>query len=70
MARQTNNRYETISKALKIIDPQGVMAPGTAEHNRVTETILSWMAEFDPDEVLRKSEAARRLSVFKPHTWH
>lgn len=70
MAKLTNNRYETLSEALNIIDPQGVFAPGTAEHNRVTETILSWMAEFDPDEVLRKSETARRLSIFKPHTWH
>ena len=70
MAKQTNDRYDTISKAIQIIDPQGVMAPGTAEHNRVTETILSWMAEFDPDEVLRKSATARRLSVFRPHTWH
>lgn len=70
MAKQTNDRYKTILEALNIIDPQGIFAPGTMEHNTITETILSWMDELDSDEVLRKSEVARRLSIFKQHTWH
>ena len=70
MATQTSDRYKTILAALNIIDPQGVIAPGTMEHNTITETILSWMDELDYDEVLRQSEIARRLSIFKRHTWH
>ena len=70
MATQTNDRYQTIIEALNIIDPQGVIAPGTMEHNTITETILSWMDELDYDEVLRQSEIARRLSIFERHTWH
>ena len=70
MATQTNDRYKTILAALNIIDPQGVFTPGTMEHNKITETILSWMDDMDYDEVLRKSETARRLSIFKRHTWH
>jgi hypothetical protein len=70
MATQTNERYKAILAALNIIDPQGVLAPGTMEHNTITEMILTWMDDLDYDEVLRKSENARRLSIFKRHTWH
>ena len=70
MATQTNDRYKTILAALNIIDPQGVFAPGTMEHNTITETILSWMEDLGYDEVLRKSETARRLSIFKRYNWH
>ena len=61
MANSTNIRYETLSNALAIIDPEGILAPGTEEHNRVTETILAWMDAMEPDEVLRMSKKARSL---------
>ncbi len=60
MLEKINNRYNTISAALSIIDPEGVFVPGTKEHNWVTESILSWMAEMEHDDVLRKSESAKR----------
>ena len=58
-----NKRYQTLSKALAIIDPKGVLMPGTPEHNQVTEMILSWMADMEPDEVLRMSMDSER------HVW-
>ena len=61
MAKPTNVRYQTLSKALGIIDPKGVLMPGTEVYNRVTEMILSWMAEMEPDEVLRMSRDSRRF---------
>ena len=64
MAHQTNDRYEMISTALHIIDPEGTYLPGTKEHNTITEMILSWMDELEPEEVLRRSEKARRWSLF------
>ena len=64
MVKSTNLRYRTLSTALAIIDPDGILVPGTQKHNWVTETILSWMAEMEPDEVLRMSEDARH--IFKP----
>ena len=70
MVKPTNDRYQTILEALHIIDPHGVIVPGTMEHNTITETILSWMDESDHDEVMRKSKMAKRLSIFKRHTWH
>ncbi len=65
MVTNTNNRYNTLSAALNIIDPEGTYVPGTQEHNWATEMILSWMAEMEPDEVLRKSETARNGFRFK-----
>ncbi len=69
MAEQANQRYNTISAALNIIDPEGVCVPGSMEHNWATETILSWMAQMEPDAVLRKSEAEKDLFRFKPPIW-
>jgi hypothetical protein len=60
-AKFTSERYHTLSEALNIIDPQGRIQPGTVEHNTVTETILSWMDEMEPEEVLRKSENAKLI---------
>ena len=65
MVKSSNQRYRTLSTALTIIDPKGLLLPGTKEHNRVTEKILSWMDEMEPDEVLRKSEDARRIFQLK-----
>lgn len=61
MAKSTNLRYRTLSTALAIIDPEGMLVPGTREHNWATETILSWMAEMEPDEVFRMTEDARHI---------
>ena len=69
MAKPTNVRYQTLSKALAIIDPRGVLMPGTDEYNRVTEMILSWMAEMEPDEVLRMSHDSRSLLSIEGHKW-
>ena len=69
MAKSTNVRYQTLSKALTIIDPRGVLIPGTIEHNRVTEMILYWMAEMEPDEVLRMSHDSRHLLDIEGHSW-
>jgi len=69
MAKPTNVRYQTLSKALAIIDPKGVLKPGTEEHNWVTEMILSWMAEMELDEVLRMSHASRSLLTIERHNW-
>jgi hypothetical protein len=69
MAEKTNDRYNTILAALDIIDPKGAYVPGTLEHNWATEEILSWMAEMEPDEVLRKSETASQMFSRKRHIW-
>ncbi len=69
MANPSNVRYNTISAALNIIDPDGAFVPGTVEHNWVTGTLLSWMDEMDPDEVLRKSESERRMFSNKRRIW-
>ena len=69
VAKQANIRYKTISAALNIIDPEGAFLPGTIEHNWATEKILAWMAEMEPNEVLRKSESARNMFRHKQNIW-
>ena len=69
MNLQTNDRYNTISAALNIIDPEGAYVPGSLEHNWATEMILSWMAQMDPDEVLIKSQTAMGGFSYKRHFW-
>jgi len=69
MANSTNTRYRTLSKALAIIDPRGVLMPGTKEHNTVTEMILSWMAIMEPDDVLRMSHDKRGILYTEGHSW-
>jgi hypothetical protein len=69
MAQQTNVRYNTISAALNIIDPEGAFVPGSIEHNWATDKILSWMAEMEPDEVLKRSESIKRMFKNKLHIW-
>lgn len=61
----TNKRYETVSEALRIIDPDESLMPGTPEHNKITDMILAWMHEMDSDEVLRMSKVARRSGGFR-----
>jgi hypothetical protein len=62
-AKPTNQRYETLTEALNIIDPQGNLIPGTLPHNSMTETILLWMDELDSDEVIRRSAIMRRMFI-------
>jgi hypothetical protein len=69
MAEPSNERYDTLSEALDIIDPQGVLKPGTTAHNSVTEKILSWMDEFDPNDVLRMSKNSRHIFISQWHIW-
>jgi hypothetical protein len=69
MAGTTNSRYETLSSALAIIDPQGMLSPGTEEHNRITETILAWMDAMEPDDVIRMSKNARHVFSPRKRSW-
>ena len=65
---KTNERYNTLSAALNIIDPEGTLLPGTVEHNWITGTLISWMDQMEPDEVLRKSKSVRRHLRISAHT--
>ena len=69
MAKPTNDRYDTLSESLNIIDPHGVLTPGTMAHNSVTEKILSWMNEYDSNDVLRMSKNSRHVFISQWHVW-
>ncbi len=69
MGTLTNERYDTLTEALNIIDPQGTLLPGTSAHNSITETILSWMDAFEPDEVLKRSAVAGQMFRHQRRNW-
>jgi len=69
VVKTTNLRYWTLSTAVAIIDPEGLLTPGTKEHNWVTETILSWMAEMNPAEVFRMSKDTRHIFIPDGLSW-
>jgi len=53
------NAEETLSRALKIIDPSGTLVPGTDEHESIQDMILKWIDECGADYALdmaRKGE--------------
>ena len=59
MLMKSNDRYNTLSAALNILDPEGVIVPGRKEYNWLEGSLLSWMAEMEPDEVLNKAVSVR-----------
>ena len=59
MLMKSNDRYNTLSAALKILDPEGVFVPGTKEYNWIEGSLLSWMAEMEPENVLNNAVSAR-----------
>ena len=69
MPGEVDDRYNTISAALRIIDPAGVLLPGTVAYNWATEMNLAWMAEMGADEAMRESEDSKRVPLFKRNAW-
>jgi hypothetical protein len=68
MLMKINDRYNTLSEAISIIDPNGTFVPGSKEYKWLEGSLLSWMGKMEPDEVLRKSESARRMLRQIAHT--
>jgi hypothetical protein len=68
MLMKINDRYNTLSEAISIIDPSGTLVPGTKEHNWLTESILTWMNEMASEEVLKKAASARHMLKLIVHT--
>ena len=68
MLKLINNRRNTLSEALNIIDPEGAFVPGTKAYRWLEGSLLTWMDEMEPAEVLRKSAAAGHMLRLMAHT--
>jgi len=68
MLMKINDRYSTLSEALSIIDPDDTFVPGTKGHDWLKKSILSWMSEMEPEEVLKKAVSARHMFKLIAHT--
>ena len=40
---------DTLSKALKLIDPPGTLVPESRQHNRLSSMIREWIDQCGPD---------------------
>jgi hypothetical protein len=49
---RTDQDDETVSKAMALIDPSGILVPGTVEYNTIKDMILGWIDEGCPDYAL------------------
>jgi len=68
MLKLINNRHDTLSEALNIIDPEGAFVPGSKEYSWLEGSLLTWMDEMEPAEVLRRSATAGHMLRLMAHT--
>jgi len=56
---------DTITEALRLIDPEGMLVPGTRQHDRIREMVEIWLRQHSPDEVLEMARnSAKYLKVW------
>ncbi len=59
---------ETLSEALKLIDPSGTLVPGSSQYDVIVEMIESWIHQHGPEEALDMArKSARHLGVWRKH---
>jgi hypothetical protein len=57
---------DTLNKALRLIDPDGTLVPGTRQHDRIREMIEIWLRQHRPEEVLEMARySAKYLKVWR-----
>jgi hypothetical protein len=57
---------EIITEAMKLIDPEGMLVPGTRQHDRIREMIEIWLRQHRPEEVLEMARySAKYLKVWR-----
>ena len=56
---------DTINEALKLIDPEGMLIPGTRQYDSIKEMLEFWIRQHGPVETLEMSRnSATYLKVW------
>lgn len=56
---------DTISESLRRIDPEGMLIPGTRQHDRIREMLEIWLRQHGPDKALEMARnSAKYLKVW------
>jgi hypothetical protein len=56
---------DTLSEAIRLIDPEGMLVPGTRQYDRIREMIEIWIGQHGPDEALEMARnSAKYLKVW------
>lgn len=59
MVLSQKERYETISTAMKMIDPDCMLTAGSHEHDIILSHITSLLEEVGPEETLKQIEGSK-----------
>ena len=57
---------DTIIEAIKLVDPEGMLIPGTRQYDRIWEMLEIWLRQHGPDTTL---EMARNSAKFLKMWW-
>jgi len=61
---------DTLNEALRLIDPDGTLVPGTRQHDRIREMVEIWLRRHSPEEVLEMARnRAKYLNVWWKVLW-
>jgi hypothetical protein len=56
---------DTINEALKLIDPEGMLIPGTRQYDSIKEMLEIWIRQHGPEETLEMARnSAKYLKVW------
>ena len=56
---------DTLNESLRLIDPEGMLVPGTRHYDTIRETIEIWIRQNGPDEALEMARnSAKYLKVW------
>ena len=61
MAKGTLAKSEALSEAMRLIDPENTLTPGSSERRVITETILRWADEMGPEGMLQEVKKSQEF---------
>ena len=61
----TMDSNDTLNESLRLIDPEGMLVPGTRQHDRIREMIEIWLRLHGPEKTLEMARySAKYLMVW------
>jgi hypothetical protein len=56
---------DTLNEAIKLIDPEGMLVPGTRQYASIMEMLEIWLRQHSPDKALEMARnSAKYLKVW------
>jgi hypothetical protein len=52
---------ETLNQAIKLIDPEGLLVPGTRQFNTIRDMLSEWIKAYGPERALYEAEQSAKF---------